>query len=723
MPETNMEKTFRRLILLVLVLFLVLALLALVPGEYLSFAYLKSNQERLSGLFRTHPWQTAGAYFLLYVVSVALSLPWATILGLAAGAIFGLFWGTVLVSFASTLGATLAFLIARYLARDLVQRRFGERLAAVNQGVEREGGFYLFALRLVPLFPFFLINLAMGLTPIRTRTFMWVSQVGMLAGTLVYVNAGTRLGEIESLSGLLSPGMLGSLALLGVFPLAAKHLLARIRSRRSLARWTRPKRFDRDLIVIGGGSAGLVASYVGAALKAKVSLIEKDRMGGDCLNTGCVPSKALIRTARFLAEVRRHRDYGVHKAEAEVDFAEVMGRVRRVIREIEPHDSVERYRSLGVDCISGEARLRSPWEVEVDGRTLSARGIVLATGAGPVVPGIPGLDQVPWSTSHNLWELTELPGRLLILGCGPLGCELAQAFSRLGSRVTLVEQADRILVREDSDVSALVAQSLEVDGIRLLTSTRAVGFRVDEGTHLLEVDRAGGAEEVPFDRVLLAVGRRAVTEGLGLEALGIALNPNGTIVTDRSLRTAVPTVYACGDVAGPFQLTHAASHQAWYAAVNALFGGIFRVRADYSALPLAIYTDPEVGRVGLNEAEAAERGVPFEVTRYDLADLDRAIADSEAAGLVKVLTRPGSDRILGAVVVGRHAAELVGEFTAAIRSGHGLKRLLGTIHPYPTWGEGNRYAAGAWRRAHAPEGALRLLERYHAWRRNEGRSI
>jgi len=723
MPETNMEKTFRRLILLVLVLFLVLALLALVPGEYLSFAYLKSNQERLSGLFRTHPWQTAGAYLLLYVVSVALSLPWATILGLAAGAIFGMFWGTVLVSFASTLGATFAFLIARYLARDRVQRRFGERLAAVNQGVEREGGFYLFALRLVPLVPFFLINLAMGLTPIRTWTFMWVSQVGMLAGTLVYVNAGTRLGEIESLSGLLSPGMLGSLALLGVFPLAAKHLLARIRSRRSLARWTRPKRFDRDLIVIGGGSAGLVASYVGAALKAKVSLIEKDRMGGDCLNTGCVPSKALIRTARFLAEVRRHRDYGVRKAEAEVDFAEVMGRVRRVIREIEPHDSVERYRSLGVDCISGEARLRSPWEVEVDGRTLSARGIVLATGAGPVVPGIPGLDQVPWSTSHNLWELTELPGRLLILGCGPLGCELAQAFSRLGSRVTLVEQADRILVREDSDVSALVAQSLEVDGIRLLTSTRAVGFRVDEGTHLLEVDRAGGAEEVPFDRVLLAVGRRAVTEGLGLEALGIALNPNGTIVTDRSLRTAVPTVYACGDVAGPFQLTHAASHQAWYAAVNALFGGIFRVRADYSALPLAIYTDPEVGRVGLNEAEAAERGVPFEVTRYDLADLDRAIADSEAAGLVKVLTRAGSDRILGAVVVGRHAAELVGEFTAAIRSGHGLKRLLGTIHPYPTWGEGNRYAAGAWRRAHAPEGALRLLERYHAWRRNEGRSI
>jgi pyruvate/2-oxoglutarate dehydrogenase complex dihydrolipoamide dehydrogenase (E3) component/uncharacterized membrane protein YdjX (TVP38/TMEM64 family) len=723
MPELDMQSHFKRLMLLVLLVALVVALATLVPDEYLSFAYLKSNQERLSELFRSHPWQTAGVYFLFYVVSVALSLPWAAVLGLAAGAIFGLLWGAVIVSFASTLGATLAFLIARHLARDWVQRRFGKRLAAINRGVETEGGFYLFALRLVPLFPFFLINLAMGLTPMRTWTFMWVSQVGMLAGTLVYVNAGTRIGELESVSGLLSPGLLASFALLGLFPLAAKHVLAWLRRRRRLARWVKPKRFDRDLIVVGGGSAGLVAAYLGATLKAQVSLIEKQRMGGDCLNTGCVPSKALIRTARFLADVRRHRDFGVRRAEAQVDFAEVMERVRRVIRAIEPHDSVERYSALGVDCIAGEARLVSPWQVEVGGRTLSARGIILATGAAPVVPTIPGLDAVPWSTSDNLWELAELPPRLLVLGGGPLGCELAQAFARLGSGVTIVERAERLLMREDPDISALVAEGLETDGIRVLTGTRAVRFRVGEGGCLLEAEGEGGPEMVELDRVLLAVGRRATTDGLGLEALGIGLNPNGTVVTDASLRTEIPTIHACGDVAGPFQFTHAASHQAWYAAVNALFGGLRRFRVDYSALPMATYTDPEVGRVGLSETEASERGIGFEVTRYDLADLDRAIADSRAEGLVKVLTKPGTDRLLGAAVVGHNAAELIGEFVTAMRSGHGLNRILGTIHPYPTWGEANRYVAGAWKRAHAPQPILGLLARYHGWRRNGGRLI
>jgi pyruvate/2-oxoglutarate dehydrogenase complex dihydrolipoamide dehydrogenase (E3) component/uncharacterized membrane protein YdjX (TVP38/TMEM64 family) len=713
-----MRKYAKQLILLGFLAIILAALLTLVPAEYLSFGYLKSHQERLAALFQGDPWTTAGAFIALYVVTVALSLPWAALLGLAAGAIFGFVWGTVIVSFASTLGATLAFLIARHLARDLVQGRFGDRLATINQGVEREGGFYLFALRLVPLFPFFLINLVMGLTPMRTRTFFWVSQVGMLPGTMVFVNAGTRIAELESVSGLLSPALLGSFALLGLFPLIAKHVLERLRRRRRLSAWSRPARFDRDLIVIGGGSAGLVAAYIGAALKAKVTLIEKDRMGGDCLNTGCVPSKALIRTARFLADVRRHRDFGVRHATAEVDFAEVMARVRGVIREIEPHDSAQRYRSLGVECVEGEASLRSPWEVEVGGRVLSARGIVLATGASPVVPAIPGLAEVPWLTSDNLWGLTELPGRLMVLGGGPLGCELAQAFARLGSRVILVEQADRVLIREDPDVACMVAEALEADGVSLLTGTRASRFGRRGSENLLTVEGAGGEQEVPFDRVLLAVGRRAVTNGLALEPLGIRLNRDGTIATDASLRTEVPTIYACGDVAGPYQFTHAASHQAWYAAVNALFGGFHRFRADYSALPMATYTDPEVARVGLNESEAAERRTEHEVTRYDLADLDRAIADSRAEGLVKVLTRPGSDRILGAVVVGHNAAELIGEFVTAMRSGHGLNRILGTIHPYPTWGEANRFAAGAWKRAHAPRRLLRLLERYHTWRRH-----
>jgi len=718
-----MSKQTKRLVLVVALLCVIAALWILVPERYLSFVYLKSQQAQLSAMFVSDPWQTAGVFFLLYVVTVALSLPWATLLGLAAGAIFGLLWGTVLVSFASTLGATLAFLIARYLARDWVRSRFDERLAAIDRGLEREGAFYLFALRLVPLFPFFLINLAMGLTRMRAWTFLWVSQVGMLAGTAAYVNAGTRLAELESVSGLFSPGLLGSFALLGIFPLVARRLVEVLRRRRRLAHWSRPRRFDRDLIVVGGGSGGLVSAYIGVAVKAKVSLIEKDRMGGDCLNTGCVPSKALIRSANYLAEVRRHRDYGIRDASAEYDFAEVMARVREVIRRIEPHDSVERYRGLGVDCIAGEARLVSPWEVEVNGRRLSARGIIIATGAQPVVPAILGLDRVSYLTSDSLWDLDRLPARLLVLGGGPLGCELAQAFARLGSRVTVVELAPQLLGREDEDISGPVAEGLAADGVDLRMGYRAVAFRVVDGEQVLEAEGEGGRIEIPFDKVLVAVGRRAVTEGLGLDALGIGLAPNGAIETDDFLRTAIPSVYACGDVVGPYQFTHAAAHQAWYATVNALFGGFKRFRVDYKALPMATFTDPEVGRVGLNERDATERGIPYEVTRFDLADLDRAIADSRAIGQVKVLTRPGSDRILGAALVGHHAPELLGEFVAAMRGGYGLNRILGTIHAYPTWGEANKYAAGAWKRAHAPERLLRWLARWHAWRRNDARRI
>lgn len=518
-------------------------------------------------------------------------------------------------------------------------------------------------------------------------------------------------------SGSLLPASLGSLALLGVFAVAARYLLAHLRRRRRLARWNRPKRFDRDLIVIGAGSGGLVAAYIGAAVKAKVTLIEKERMGGDCLNTGCVPSKALIRSAGFLAEVRRHRDFGIREASAEFDFAEVMERVREVIRRIEPHDSVERYRSLGVDCVAGRARIVSPWEVEVDGRRTSARSIVIATGARPVVPGIPGLDDVDWLTSDTLWGLNALPGRLLVLGGGPLGCELAQAFARLGSRVTLLEQAEQVLGREDGDVACLVARGLAADGVDLRLGSRALAFRTVGGVQLLEAEGADGRVEIPFDKVLLAVGRRAVTDGLGLDELGIGLAPDGTIRTDECLRTEVPTIYACGDVAGPYQFTHAASHQAWYAVVNALFGGFRRFRVEYHALPMATFTDPEVARVGLNETEAAVRDIACEVTCYDLSELDRAIADSRACGRVKVLTRPGSDRILGATLVGHNAAELVGEFVSAIRGGYGLRRVLGTIHAYPTWGEANKHAAGAWRRAHAPERLLSLLSHWHAWRR------
>jgi pyruvate/2-oxoglutarate dehydrogenase complex dihydrolipoamide dehydrogenase (E3) component/uncharacterized membrane protein YdjX (TVP38/TMEM64 family) len=713
--------TRSRLALLLVLAALVAAFFVFDLGRFFSLEWFKSQQAAIEAFHRNHPWQTAAALFLIYVAVTGLSLPGALPLSLAAGAIFGLLWGTILVSFASSIGATLAFLASRFLFRQAIHRRFGDKLRAIDAGMEKEGPFYLFTLRLVPLFPFFMINLAMGLTSIRTWTFYWVSQLGMLAGTMVYVNAGTQIAQIESLRGILSPGLLLSFALLGVFPLIAKNAVNWLRARKVYARWPRPARFDRNLVVIGAGSAGLVSAYIAAAVKAKVTLIEKHRMGGDCLNTGCVPSKALLRSAKLLSQIGRARQWGIRSAQAQFDFAEVMERVQRVIRQVAPHDSVERYTALGVECIEGEAKIVSPWSVEVADaagkRTLTTRAIVIAAGAQPFVPPIPGLDRVGYLTSDTLWELRVLPARLLVLGGGPIGCELAQAFARFGARVTQVEMLPRLLIREDPEISQMLAERFRAEGIDVRVGHRAKEFRAEDGEKLLIAEHDGRDVRIAFDQVLVAVGRVANTTGYGLEELGIPVTRQRTVEVNQHMATLYPNIYACGDVAGPYQFTHTASHTAWYAAVNALFGRFRRFRADFSVIPWATFTEPEVARVGLNETEAKEKGIACEVTTYGIDDLDRAIADGEAHGLVKVLTVPGKDRILGATIVGEHAGDLIVEYIAAMRHGIGLNKILGTIHIYPTLAEANKYAAGNWKRAHAPQALLRWVERYHAWMR------
>jgi pyruvate/2-oxoglutarate dehydrogenase complex dihydrolipoamide dehydrogenase (E3) component/uncharacterized membrane protein YdjX (TVP38/TMEM64 family) len=685
-------------------------------GQYLDFDRLKDQHQALRDYYRLHPLQMLAGYFLIYVLVTALSLPGATVMTLAGGAIFGLWTGLLLVSFASSIGATLAFLASRYLLREWVQRRFGDSLAAVNRGVEKDGAFYLFALRLVPVFPFFMINLVMGLMPIRVWTFYWVSQIGMLPGTLVYVNAGTQLARIDSPGDIFSLPLLLSFALLALLPFIGRALLRLIRRHRALSGHVRPKRHDANLIVIGGGSAGLVTAYIAAAVKARVILIEKHHMGGDCLNTGCVPSKALIRSARLAAEIADSDRFGIDCGEARIDFRRVMDRVSQVIGRIEPHDSVERYTRLGVEVVRGEARIVDPWTVEVDGRRFCARHLVVATGARPFVPPIPGIDEIDYLTSDNLWQLEEQPRRLLVLGGGPIGCELAQAFARLGSQVTQVEMAPRLMFREDAEASALVEAQFRKDGVAVLTGHKALRFEPVEDGHCLIAEHEGEEVRLEFDRLLVAVGRKPNVEGFGLEELGIRLTDRGAIEVDEWLQTSMPTILACGDVAGPYQFTHVAAHQAWYASVNALFGIVRRFKVDYSVIPWATFVDPEVARVGLGEAEARERGIAYEVTRYGIDDLDRAIADGKASGFVKVLTVPGKDRILGVTIVGDHAGELVAEFVLAMKHGLGLNKLLGTIHIYPTWSEANKYVAGEWKRAHAPQRVLRWLERFHRWR-------
>ena len=691
-------------------------------GQWLTLEQLKASRDTLISLYADQPVKTALTFFGVYVLAAALSFPGASILTLAAGAMFGWAMGLLLVSFASSLGALLAFWVSRYLLRDVIEKRFGKLLQPINEGLAKDGTFYLLTLRLVPLFPFWLINLLMGLTTLGARRFYIVSQIGMLVGTAVYVNAGTQLAAIDTAADVLSPGLIASLVLLGVFPLMAKVMVDALQRRKLYARWPRPARFDRNLVVIGAGAGGLVSAYIAAAVRAKVTLIEGHKMGGDCLNYGCVPSKALIRSAKAMKQLRNAHRLGIREVLGEVDFAGVMRRVHGVIGAIEPHDSVERYTSLGVEVLKGHARITSPWTVEIrqaDGsvRTLTTRSIVIAAGASPFVPPIPGLKEAEFLTSDTIWGLTELPKRLVVLGGGPIGCELAQSFACLGSAVTQVEMAPRLMLREDPEVSDLVAASLRVDGVNVLTSHQAIRVEVYEGEKRLIVRH--GDEELPiaFDQLLCAVGRRPRVTGYGLEELGIPLTPQKTIQTNAFLQTLYPNIYAVGDVAGPFQFTHTAAHQAWYASVNALFGRFKRFKADYSVIPWATFTDPEVARVGLSETEAREQGVAYEVTRYDMDDLDRAIADGTAHGFVKVLTVPGKDKILGVTIVGEHAGDLLAEYVLAMKYGLGLNKILGTIHTYPTLSEANKYAAGQWKRAHAPHRLLGWLARFHAWER------
>ena len=719
-----------KLLLILALLGALVAFFALDLGRFLSLDAIRAQQATLAALYAERPALVIGAYLLVYIAVTALSLPGATVLTLAGGAVFGLLVGTLLTSFASSIGATLAFLGSRYLFRDLVTRKFGARLAAVDAGLAKDGAYYLFTLRLVPLVPFFVINLLMGLTRMKVATFYWVSQLGMLAGTLVYVNAGTELARIDSLRGILSPGLLGSLVLLGLFPLVARKIVSVLSARKVYTRWraNRPQRFDRNLVVIGAGAAGLVSSYIAAVVRAKVSLVESGRMGGDCLNFGCVPSKALIRTATLAHQIAHASDYGLAKADATIDFAAVMERVARIVRLIEPHDSVERYTSLGVDVRRGQARIVDPWRVEIasaDGatETLTTRAIVIAAGAEPFVPELPGLAAVGYLTSDTLWELRELPRRLVVLGGGPIGCELAQAFARLGAAVTQIEMAPRLLMREDEDVAACARAALERDGVQVLTGHTALRCQ-QEGAgasmrRFIVAGSQGREVRIEFDRLLCAVGRVARLRGYGLEELGLIdpAQPPRTVPTDDYLQTVIPNIYAAGDVAGPYQFTHTASHQAWYASVNALFGTFRRFKADYSVIPWATFIDPEVARVGLNEQDAKAQGIDCEVTRYGLDDLDRAIADSSDTGFVKVLTVPGKDRILGVTIVGAHAGDLIAEYVLAMKQGIGLNKILGTIHIYPTMSEANKYVAGEWKRRHQPARLLEWVGRYHAWRR------
>lgn len=681
--------------------------------QYLTLKAIQENKELFTNYFEKNPYLTSGVFFLVYVIVTALSIPGAAVLTLLAGSLFGLFIGTIIVSFASTIGATLAFLTARFLFQETIEKKYGRRLESINKGIEKEGAFYLFTLRLVPIFPFFLINLLMGLSKIKILTFFFVSQAGMFLGTIVYVNAGAQLSKLSSLSGILSPKIIISFIFLGLFPLIAKKIINYIKAKKVYKDYKKPSQFDYNIISIGAGSAGLVTSYIGATVKASVALIEKNKMGGDCLNTGCVPSKAIIKSSKIAHMIKQSEHFGIFSNSSQdlkIDFQKVMNRVHDVIKKIEPHDSIERYEKLGVDCITGKANIISPYEVEVNGKVLTTKNITIATGASPFIPPIKGIDKAFTLTSENLWDLKELPSKFVVLGGGPIGLEMAQCFNRLGSEVFVIERNSQIMSKEDEDVASFVSKKLTDEGVHILTDHEAIEFL---SPTLLKCKGPNGDVEIEFSKVLVAVGRKANTKGFGLEKLGIELRENGTIKTNEYLQTKFPNIYACGDVTGPYQLTHMAAHQAWYCAVNALFGKFKKFKVDYSVVPWTTYTDPEVATVGKNEKQLKKEQLDYEIVKYNIDDLDRAIADSNDMGFVKVLLKKGSDKIYGVTIASASAGELIIEFVTTMKHGKGLNGILSTIHSYPTMSEANKYTAGEWKKAHAPEKLLKFVEKFH----------
>ena len=716
----------KKLVPIAIIVVLIVAYFATGLNKLLSFENLKASLDSLIELKSENPLFFTAAFFLVYLLSAALSLPIITPLSLAAGAIFGLLEGIILVSFGSSIGASLAFLTSRFVLRDAIEARFGDKLAPINAGIEKDGAFYLFSLRLIPIFPFYLINLAMGLTKINLSTFYWVSQIGMLIGTIVYVNAGTQLANLDGLSGILSPALIASFALLGVLPWIAKFIMNIIQRARVYKGFNRPKAFERDIIVIGAGAAGLVSTYIGAAVKAKITIIEAHKMGGDCLNYGCVPSKALIKSAKIAQFFRDAEKYGLKAQAPSIDFKAVISRIHKIIAEIEPHDSAERYTKLGAEVLKGYARIIDPWRVEISlengsKQVLTSRNIIIATGARPFIPPLKGIESTDYLTSDTLWEelakRDKIPGRIVVLGGGPIGSELSQALARLGAKVTQIEMADRLLIREDKDVSDLAKASLERSGVDVLTGHKAIGFETAKGKKAIVTEFEGKTKKVEFDDIICAVGRSARLEGFGLEELGIETLK--TLLVNEFMETKYPNILGAGDVVGPYQFTHVAAHQAWYASVNALFGNFKKFKADYRVIPWTTFIDPEIARVGLNEQEANEKKIPYDVTKYDIDDLDRAIADSAGYGFVKVLTVPGKDKIIGVTIAGEHAGEIMTEFVLAMKWGLGLNKILGTIHTYPTMSEANKYAAGEWKRKNIIPWQIKLLEKFHTFNRGQ----
>lgn len=682
-------------------------------GQYASFDFIQEKRYIFSDYYNNNKLFVVIIFFVVYLLVTALAIPSATILTLLAGSIFGFWAGFIIVSFASSIGATITFLMSRFMLFEYFSSKYHKKSVAINESIEKEGHFYLLTLRLVPLVPFFMVNIVMGLTSIKTRIFYIVSQIGMLPATMIYVFTGTKLSQIDSLNDVLSVDIIIALVLLGIFPLIAKKVISIFKSRGVYKKYNRPKKFDYNLIVIGGGAAGLVSSYIASSVKAKVLLIEENKTGGDCLNTGCVPSKALINSAKVINYIKNCRKYGIKKANLKFDFADVIANVKSKIVKIEPHDSFERYKKLGVHCIKGKAQIIDPFSVKINDKVFTSPKMIIATGASPFIPKFKNIDQVNYLTSDTVWNLKDLPKKLVIIGGGAIGCELGQAFARMGSNVTIIESQNNIVSKEDSEIIHYLSKSFKKDGVNIKTEHEVIGFEKNRRQQYVVCKHGNKDVNIEFDQVLISLGRKPNISNFGLEDLKIINNKQSQITTNKFLQTNFPNIYACGDVQTPYQFTNVASHEAWYACINALFSSFKKFAISYSHIPYAIFTDPQVARLGINEKFAKKNNIEFEITTFDLSDLDRAIIDGNDQGFIKVMTKPKSDRILGVTIIGENSAEIIAEFVLAMKNNIGLKKILGTSHIYPSYAETNKYVAGNWQKNNQPRKIMKALEWYH----------
>jgi len=483
--------------------------------------------------------------------------------------------------------------------------------------------------------------------------------------------------------------------------------------------WISPSTQEHyNLVIIGAGTAGLVTAAIAAAVGAKVALIEKNLMGGDCLNVGCVPSKGILRAAQAWASVSKLADFGVTiPNNVEYDFSRAMQRMRQIRADISAHDSAKRFSELGVDVFFGTARFDGPGRVKFADTVLRYKKAAICTGARASAPPIPGLSEIDYLTNESVFELDTLPKRLAIIGAGPIGCELAQAFARFGSQVTLLEMEPRVLPREDPDAASLIAQSLVSDGVQLLCNAHIESAGTDVNSKTLTVVHQGASTTLPFDQILIGAGRRPNIENLGLDSVGVKTDRSGVVV-DRRLRTSSRDIYAAGDVCFPFKFTHTADAMAQILIQNALFPHPFGLGAAKTSdliIPWCTYTSPEVAHVGLYEHEAIERGISIETHRVDMADVDRAIVGGATVGFAKLHLRQGSDEILGATIVAENAGELVSHITLLMNAGAGAKIIAKTIFPYPTQAEIHKKTVNAWRKAHFSARTRGLLQRWFAW--------